>query len=275
MRLSRGYDLAIPFLRFSQSAEGLAMQRFLVLGYGIACYGAFLIVFLYTIGFVTNFGLANFAVPKSIDDGPRGELAPSLLIDGLLVGLFAVQHSVMARPAFKRVWTRVVPAVAERSTYVLFTSLALIILFWQWRPLPHVVWKLESRALRTLLWAINAFGWGIVLVSTFLIDHFELFGLRQVFLNFTRQSDRPGKLKQVGLYRLVRHPLMTGFLIAFWATPTMSVGHLFFAATMTTYILIAVQIEERDLLTYFGDEYRSYQGEVGMLVPAFKRTTRP
>jgi protein-S-isoprenylcysteine O-methyltransferase Ste14 len=251
------------------------MQRFLVLGYGIACYGAFLIVFLYTIGFVTNFGLANFAVPKSIDDGPRGELAPSLLIDGLLVGLFAVQHSVMARPAFKRVWTRVVPAAAERSTYVLFTSLALIILFWQWRPLPHVVWNLESPALRTLLWAINAFGWGIVLVSTFLVDHFELFGLRQVFLNFTRRSDRPGKLKKFGLYRLVRHPLMTGFLIAFWATPTMSVGHLFFAAAMTTYILIAVQIEERDLLTYFGDEYRSYQGEVGMLVPAFKRTTRP
>ncbi|HEV8000291.1 MAG TPA: isoprenylcysteine carboxylmethyltransferase family protein [Planctomycetaceae bacterium] len=251
------------------------MQRFLVLGYGIACYGAFLIVFLYTIGFVTNFSVANFAVPKSIDDGPRGELGPSLVTDGLLVGLFAVQHSVMARPAFKRVWTRVVPPAAERSTYVLFTNLALIILFWQWRPLPQVVWNLESPALRALLWSINAFGWGIVLVSTFLVDHFELFGLRQVFLNFTRQSDRPGKLKKFGLYRLVRHPLMTGFLIAFWATPTMSVGHLFFAATMTTYILIAVHIEERDLLTYFGDEYRSYQGEVGMLVPGFQRTTRP
>jgi protein-S-isoprenylcysteine O-methyltransferase Ste14 len=251
------------------------MQRFLVLGYGIACYGAFLIVFLYTIGFVTNFSVDNFAVPKSIDDGPRGELGASLVIDGLLVGLFAVQHSVMARPAFKRVWKRVVPPAAERSTYVLFTSLALIILFWQWRPLSQVVWNLESPALRALLWAINAFGWGIVLVSTFLIDHFELFGLRQVFVNFKIQSDRPGTLKKVGLYRLVRHPLMTGFLIAFWATPTMSVGHLFFAATMTAYILIALQIEERDLLTFFGDEYRSYQGEVGMLVPAFKRTTRP
>ena len=261
------------------------MQRFLVLGYGIACYVTFLIVFLYTIGFVTNFavtdfGATNFAVPKSIDDGLRGELIPSLVIDGLLVGLFAVQHSVMARPPFKRVWTRIIPPAAERSTYVLFTSLALIILFWQWRPLPHVVWNLESPALRVVLWAINACGWGIVLVSTFLIDHFELLGLRQVFFNFTKQSDRPGelkpgKLKKVGLYRLVRHPLMTGFLIAFWATPTMSVGHLFFAATMTAYILIAVQIEERDLLAHFGAEYRSYQGEVGMLVPTFKRTNPP
>ncbi len=250
------------------------MQRFLVLGYGIACYGMFLIVFLCTLGFLTNWRVADYAVAKSIDDGPRGDPVLSLVIDGLLVGLFAVQHSVMARPAFKRVWTRIIPPAAERSTYVLFTSLALIILFWQWRPLAHVVWNLESPALRVLLWAINACRWGIVLVSTFLIDHFELLGLRQVFLNFTKQSDRPGKLKKVGLYRLVRHPLMTGFLIAFWATPTMSVGHLFFSATMTAYILIAVQIEERDLLTHFGVEYRSYQGEVGMLVPTFKRTNR-
>ncbi len=221
------------------------MQRFLVLSYGIACYGAFLIVFLYAIGFVTNFRVSNFALPKSIDDGPRSELVVSFLIDGLLVALFAVQHSVMARPAFKRVWTRVVPTAAERSTYILFTSLALIILFWQWRPLPQVVWNLESPAFCALLWAINACGWGIVLASTFLIDHFELSGLRQVFLNFTKQSDQPGRLQKVGLYRLVRHPLMTGFLIAFWATPTMSIGHLFFAATMTAYILVAVQIEER------------------------------
>ncbi len=243
------------------------MRRSLMLGYGVACYLLFLIAFLYSIGFV-----ADFAVPKGIDDGVPGGWGASITIDVLLLGLFAVQHSVMARPAFKRAWVRVVPAPAERSTYVLFTCLALFFLFWQWRPLPSIIWNVETPAMRVVLWVLCACGWAIVTISTFLIDHFELTGLRQVYLYFTGRADGPGSLKFVGFYRLVRHPLMTGFLIAFWATPTMSAGHLLFAAVSAAYILLAVQVEERDLVAHFGDDYRKYRREVGMLVPKLTRT---
>jgi len=243
------------------------MLRFLALIYGIVCYVMFLGIFLYTIGFVTN-----FAVPKSIDSGTASDWVTSFIVDGVLLGLFAVQHSVMARPAFKRVWMPIVSEAAERSTYVLFTNLLLLLMFWQWRPLPDPVWDLASPLLRTLIWAISGFGWLVVLVSTFLIDHFELFGVRQVYLHFTRQPFRSADFQTRAFYRLVRHPLLTGFVIAFWATPTMSVGHLVFAAMTTAYILVAVQLEERDLITFHGDEYREYQQQVGMLIPRLNRS---
>ncbi len=238
------------------------MRRILVLIYGIACYVMFLGTFLYAIGFVEN-----FAVPKGIDSGTTGSPAISLVVDGVLLGIFAVQHSVMARPAFKRHWTRIVSEPAERSTYVLFTNLLLLLLFWQWRPLPERVWDVASPSLRTLIWATCGLGWLVVLVSTFLIDHFELFGLRQVFLYFTGRPARPVDFQTRAFYKFVRHPIMTGFVIAFWATPTMSVGHLFFAAMTTAYILVAIQLEERDLVTFHGDEYRKYKQQAGMLLP--------
>lgn len=243
------------------------MLRFLALIYGIVCYLMFLGIFLYTIGFV-----ANFAVPKSIDSGTASDWVTSLVVDGVLLGLFAVQHSVMARPAFKRLWMPIVSEAAERSTYVLFTNLLLLLMFWQWRPLPDPVWDLASPPLRALIWAINGFGWLVVLVSTFLIDHFELFGVRQVYLHFTGQPFRTADFQTRALYRYVRHPLLSGFVIAFWVTPTMSVGHLFFAAMTTAYILVAVQLEERDLVTSHGDEYREYQRQVGMLIPRLSRS---
>jgi methanethiol S-methyltransferase len=244
------------------------MLRFLVLLYGIVCYLMFLGTFLDSIGFVTN-----FAVPKTIDSGTAGDPLTSLIVDGVLLGLFALQHSVMARPAFKRLWTPIVTEPAERSTYVLLTNLVLLLAYWQWRPLPAPVWDLASPPLRTLIWAINGFGWFVVLLSTLMIDHFELFGLRQVVLHFTGQPVRPVDFQMRALYRFVRHPLMTGFVIAFWATPTMSAGHLFFAVMTTAYILIAVQLEERDLVTFHGDEYRQYQRQVGMLLPRLNRST--
>ena len=238
------------------------MRRFLVLIYGLVCYLMFLGTFLYTIGFV-----GNFAVPKTIDSGLAGDWATALVVDGVLLALFAVQHSVMARPAFKRHWTRIVSEPPERGTYVLVTNLLLMLMFWQWRPLPQPVWDLASPPLRTLVWAASGCGWLVVLVSTFLIDHFELFGVRQAFLHFTGQPSRHVEFQTRVFYRLVRHPLMTGFLIAFWATPTMSVGHLFFAAMTTAYILLATRLEERDLLTFHGERYREYQRQVGMLMP--------
>jgi methanethiol S-methyltransferase len=243
------------------------MRRFLILLYGLVGYGMFLGTFLYTIGF-----MENCIVPKTIDGGPAGSWVLSLVVDGALLGLFAVQHSVMARPAFKRRWTRIVTEPAERSTYVVLTVFVLVLLFWQWRPLPEPIWDLTSVPLRAFVWGIGGLGWLVVLMSTFLIDHFELFGLRQVFTNFSGRSPRKTDFQVRAFYRWVRHPVMVGFLIAFWATPTMSVGHLFFAAMTTTYILLAIQLEERDLAAAHGDEYRKYQRQVGMLIP---RPSRP
>lgn len=236
--------------------------RALAFIYGILCYAIFLGTFLYAIGFV-----GNFAVPKSIDSGAVGSFWPSLLVNLGLLGLFAVQHSVMARPGFKRWWTRFVPRPVERSTYVLFASLALVLLFWLWQPLPASVWTIEGEAVRAAVWALFGVGWAIVLVSTFMISHAHLFGLRQVGQHLRGDDVSGPEFQTPGLYRLVRHPIMLGFLVAFWATPVMTVGHLVFAGATTGYILIALQLEERDLVRTFGDRYQRYREQVPMLVP--------
>jgi methanethiol S-methyltransferase len=238
------------------------MSRTLSVIYGVASYLIFLATFLYAVGFV-----GNLLVPKSVDSGTGGPPGYAALIDNVLLTLFAVPHSVMARPAFKRWWTRFVPPPVERSTYVLFSSLLLGLLFWQWRPIPSVVWHVGNPAGRWVLHAVFGLGWAIVLLSTFLIDHFDLFGPRQVYLFAAGRPYRPIEFRTPGLYRFVRHPLMTGFLIAFWAAPTMTAGHLLFAAATTAYTLIALQFEERDLEDFHGDRYQSYRKKVGMLLP--------
>jgi methanethiol S-methyltransferase len=234
--------------------------------YGIVAYLVFLVSFLYAIGFA-----GNIFVPKSIDSGEPGPVAEALIVNTLLLGLFAIQHSVMARQGFKRWWTRLVPASAERSTYVLLASLVLLLLYWQWRPIPDPVWTVESPIAVTVLQATFWLGWGIALASSFLISHFELSGLSQVLARLRDRELPPPAFKAPFLYRRVRHPLYLGFLLAFWATPAMTVGHLLFAAATTAYVLIAIQLEERDLIHAFGDQYRRYREEVGMLIPLPKR----
>lgn len=238
------------------------MSRILALIYGVLSYLAFLASFLYAVGFV-----GNLLVPKSIDSGPEGTIASSVLVDTLLLLIFAVPHSVMARPAFKRWLTRFIPPPVERSTYVLVSSLALGLLFQQWRPISGLAWDVTSPVGRWLLVAVFWLGWAVVLVSTFLIDHFDLFGLRQVYLHATGRPYVPVAFRTSGLYRYVRHPIMLGFLLAFWATPTMTVGHLLFAVATTGYILIALQLEERDLVGFHGERYQRYRRQVGMLLP--------
>lgn len=235
--------------------------RVLALVYGVVSYVCFLIVFLYAVGFVGNIG-----VPRAIDGAATTPFATALVVDLLLLAVFAVQHSVMARPAFKRAWTRVVPPVVERSTFVLAASAALALLFWQWRPLGGVVWQVDTPWLRALLVAVSAFGWLQVLVTTFLIDHFELFGLKQVWHAFRGVLPRAPHFVVPGPYRMVRHPLYLGFLIAFWAAPTMTMAHLVFAVMTTAYILVAIQLEERDLIVAH-PEYAAYRREVPMIVP--------
>ncbi len=243
------------------------MNRTLALLYGAVCYLVFLVTFLYAIGFVAGFG-----VPKHIDNGIGTRTTLALAINIALLTLFAVQHSLMARPAFKRWWTRLVPPVIERSTYVLFSSLALIALFAWWRPMPSLVWQVDAEPLRWLLYALFAAGWLIVLTGTFLISHFDLFGLRQVWLHARGQPEPDTPFVTRAYYKLVRHPLMLGFLIAFWATPTMSQGHLLFALMTTGYIVVAVKfLEERDLVAAHGETYREYQRKVSMLLPIPRR----
>jgi len=242
------------------------MKRIVALAYGVACYVMFLGTFLYAIGF-----LGNIALPKSIDAAAEGPLGEALLVNALLVGAFALQHSGMARPGFKRWWTRLVPQPVERSTYVLCSNLALLLLFWQWRPTGGVLWDVRQPVGQAILYGAFAFGWLTVLVTTCLINHFDLFGLRQVWLHFRGQEYTPLGFVTPGPYRWVRHPLYVGWLIAFWATPTMTAAHLVFALGTTAYILIAICLEERDLTNAYGRAYVEYRERVPMLVPRWSR----
>jgi len=242
------------------------MKRFLAFSYGVVSYIIFLGSFLYAIGFV-----GEFIVPKTINSGQAGAFLPSLLINMALLTLFAFQHSGMARPGFKKWWTKVVPKSIERSTYVLFSSLSLILLYIFWQPLPGVVWNLEGTVLPGILNVTYFIGWGILLMATFMISHAHLFGLKQVYEFFRKKEIENPKFQTPGFYKFIRHPIMLGFIIAFWSTPLMTVGHILFAGATTGYILIAVQLEERDLLAYFGDRYRKYREQVPMFIPRPKK----
>jgi len=241
------------------------MTRISAFLYGLAAYLVFLFTFLYAIGFVSG-----VVVPKTIDGGTSVGLGEACIVNILLLSLFAVQHSVMARQSFKQWWTRFIPKPVERSTYVLFASLALILLFWQWRPVPTVVWRIDEPAPAAVVLGLSFVGWLLVLLSTLMINHFELFGLQQVMVKLVGQETGAPHFKTPLLYRFVRHPIYLGFIIAFWAAPVMTVGHLLFAAVTTAYIFIGIALEERDLVALFGDEYRSYRRRVSMLLP-FRR----
>jgi protein-S-isoprenylcysteine O-methyltransferase Ste14 len=230
--------------------------------YGVVVYAFFLATFLYAIGFT-----GNFAVPKSIDSGMPGPLAEALVVDSLLLALFAVQHSVMARRSFKRWWTRFVPPAVERSTFVLAATATLALLLWQWRPIPEpVIWTMDANA-ANFVWAIFWLGWATLLTATFLINHFELFGLRQVFARLAGRELPAQQFRTPFLYRYVRHPIYLGFVLGFWSAPVMTAGHLLFAIATTGYIVVGIWFEERDLVAQFGEQYRRYRREVGMLVP--------
>ncbi len=248
------------------AAHHWGMKRFLTIGYGAAAYLLFLAAFLYLIGFV-----GNFVVPRSVDHGLTSPTGQAVLVNVLLLGAFGVQHSVMARPAFKTWWTRFVPSSIERSTYVVLSSAVLVLLYWQWRTMPAVIWDVRHPAGRLAFWALFWLGWAIAFASTLMVSHFDLFGLRQVYLAWRGKPYTHIAFRVRLLYRLVRHPLMLGFVIAFWAAPTMTVGHLLFSIGMTGYILTAIQLEERDLVAELGHQYRDYRREVPMLLPLRRR----
>ncbi len=248
-------------------AGGLSMGRVIGFAFGMAVYAFFFIVFLYSIGFV-----GNLLVPKTIDSGAAGPVLTAILVNLLLLSLFAVQHSVMARPAFKAAWTRLVPAYLERTIYVLLSSIALAVIYAFWQPIPGVVWSvpagLATQVVQALFWS----GWLIVLISTFLISHFDLFGLSQIYANLRRRPFKGAPFRKHLFYRLVRHPMMTGFMIAFWAAPVMTLGHLLFAVVTTAYMVIAVyRFEEKDLINEIGDAYLDYRQEAGAFLPKLRR----
>ncbi|NQT38634.1 MAG: isoprenylcysteine carboxylmethyltransferase family protein [Planctomycetes bacterium] len=236
--------------------------RLSIFAYGLVAYSAAMGALLYAIGFV-----GNVVVPKSIDSGEVGSVGTAILINVLILAAFAVQHTIMARPGFKARWTKIVPVAIERSTFVLLASAILILLFWQWRPIPAVVWRFEPEWARAIVYGVSFFGWFVVFYSSFLIDHFDLFGLRQVVLQLRGKEYTHPVFRTVGAYHLVRHPLMLGLLIAFWFAPTMTYGHLLFAAVTTGYILIGIQLEERDLRAALGEEYAHYRSTTPMLLP--------
>ena len=241
-------------------------KRIFVFVYGASSYFLFLVTFIYAIGFV-----GNFLVPKSIDSIPAVPLSQALFLNTALLGIFALQHSIMARPGFKRILTEYIPKAAERSTYVLFSNLALILLFWQWQPMGGTIWNVENGILRIALYTLFAFGWTTVLVTSFLINHFDLFGLRQVWLYLRGVTYTQLKFGTPGPYKYVRHPLYVGWLFAFWATPTMTAAHLFFAIATTAYILVAIRYEERDLISEHGSAYEQYRESVSMFIPFTKK----
>jgi len=238
------------------------MKKVLGFAYGAVVYLLFLGVFLYLIAFVGDLG-----VPRSVDAGPSAPLATALIVDVLLLALFALQHSVMARGWFKERWTKVVPPHLERSTYVLAASVVLAAVMWAWRPIPVTVWEVESGAVSAALWGLFWTGWAVLLISTFLIDHFRLFGLKQVWAELRGRDPDPPEFQTPGFYRYVRHPLYLGFLLAFWSTPHMTGGRLLLAGVWTGWILLAIRFEERDLVRFHGDDYRAYRRRVPMLVP--------
>ena len=246
-------------------AGASAASRALILLYGVATYPFFLAVFVYTIGFV-----GGFVVPKHIENGVPGHTLSAVLVDVVLLALFAIQHSVMARPAFKRWWTQIIPATAERSTFVLCASALLALIVWQWRPLPGVVWEVESPIGVAVLHGLYFLGWGIVFYATFLIDHFELFGVRQAVDHAFGRPTEQARFTERSLYRVVRHPLMLGFLIAFWAAPVMSPGRLLFAGVITAWVLLAIRIEEKTLVEAHGELYEGYRRRVPALLPRLR-----
>jgi protein-S-isoprenylcysteine O-methyltransferase Ste14 len=251
-----------------QASKQGTMGRIAAFLFGVAAYLVFFGTICYAVGFVTG-----MVVPKGIDGGTVVPAVEALIINLVLMSLFAVQHSVMARKPFKRWWTQFVPHAIERSVYVLLASLALILLFWQWRPMPDIIWQVADPTAAMALIALSLVGWLLVLTSTFLINHFELFGLHQVVNNFAGRTMPEPRFKTPVIYKVVRHPIYLGFIIAFWATPVMTVGHLLFAAVTTAYIFVGIFLEERDLVAQFGEQYQRYRAQVGMLIPSRRKAS--